>query len=115
MERLVRYPWPGNIRELQNVIERALVLATGPVLRLGPDLQPAEPMGVESAPTVPDEDTQVMTLDEVERRHIEAVLMRTAGVVAGPEGAARILDVHPNTLRSRMKKLGVSGARHQMS
>ena len=56
-----------------------------------------------------------MTLDEVERRHIEAVLMRTAGVVAGPEGAARILDVHPNTLRSRMKKLGVSRARHEMS
>jgi transcriptional regulator with GAF, ATPase, and Fis domain len=117
MERMVRYTWPGNIRELQNVIERAIVLATGPVLSLGPDLQPVvtESIEAESAPAVPGEHAPVMTLDEVERRHIEAVLMRTAGVVAGPEGAARILDVHPNTLRSRMKKLGVSRARHEMS
>jgi transcriptional regulator with GAF, ATPase, and Fis domain len=84
---------------------------------LGPDLQPVvtEPIEAGSVPPVPGEHAQVMTLDEVERRHIEAVLMRTAGVVAGPEGAAKILDVHPNTLRSRMKKLGVSRGRHEMS
>ena len=115
MDRLVRYPWPGNIRELQNVIERAVVLSAGAVLKLGPDLQPiaddisSAPADSSAAPG------SLLTLEEAERRHIEAVLAHTKGVVEGPDGAARILDMHPNTLRSRMKKLGIQRARHEMS
>ncbi len=52
------------------------------------------------------------TLEEIERRHILEVLERTRGVIEGPAGAARVLDLHPNTLRSRMKKLGLQRPRH---
>ena len=119
MEALVQYNWPGNIRELQNVIERAVVLSPGPVLKLGPDLLPIvqDAASSTSAPSsAPDAAPPVLLpLEEAERRHIEAVLAHTNGVVEGPEGAARILDVHPNTLRSRMKKLGVARVRHDIS
>jgi formate hydrogenlyase transcriptional activator len=117
MERLMAYTWPGNVRELQNVIERAVILSPGSVLRLGPDLlpmldeaaaDPGEAAAGREAPTL-------LTLDEAERRHIEAVLAHSGGVVEGPAGAAKILDLHPNTLRSRMKKLGLPRARHEIS
>jgi len=110
MDVLSRYSWPGNIRELQNVIERAVVLCPGTVLRLGKDLLPitagdrdqAESEDrVRSAPSSPN------SLESVERAHILQVLEDTGGVIEGPRGAARILNLHPNTLRSRMKKLGI--------
>jgi formate hydrogenlyase transcriptional activator len=108
MELLLSYPWPGNIRELQNIIERAVVLSTGPTLTLDRDLRPAVARGrgerVDAAPAPP---ASGATLEEVERRHILEVLARTHGVIEGPAGAARILQMHPNTLRSRMKKLGI--------
>jgi formate hydrogenlyase transcriptional activator len=117
MDRLVRYTWPGNVRELQNVIERAVVLSSGPVLRLGPDFLPivqeAAPESPDMAPA--DSSAPMPSLEEIERRHIERVLGHTNGVIEGPDGAARILDVHPNTLRSRMKKLGVVRPRHEIS
>jgi transcriptional regulator with GAF, ATPase, and Fis domain len=111
MDRLVKYQWPGNVRELQNIVERAVVMATGPLISLDADVLPTTTSGasvpaaapaatVEPAPTN-------LSLDEAERRHIEAVLVRTGGVIEGPSGAAAILALHPNTLRSRMKKLGV--------
>jgi transcriptional regulator with GAF, ATPase, and Fis domain len=116
MDRLMRYPWPGNIRELQNVIERAVVLSSGPVLKLGPDLQPliadVQPPAADSATSA---SLPLVSLEEAERHHIEAVLAQTKGVIEGPDGAARILDLHPNTLRSRMKKLGVQRSRHEIS
>jgi len=116
MERLVRYGWPGNIRELQNVIERAVVLSTGPVLRLGADLLPIIDTAVsDSLPPGSSETPPLVSLEEAERRHIEAVLDHTKGIIEGPEGAARILGLHPNTLRSRMKKFGVTRSRHEMS
>jgi len=111
MDRLVTYHWPGNIRELQNIVERAVVMASGPLVSLEADVLPpvaqahervAGPVAAIVAP--------VMSLDEAERRHIEAVLSQTGGVIEGPAGAAKILDLHPNTLRSRMKKLGVQRA-----
>ncbi len=118
MEALVQYDWPGNVRELQNVIERAVVLSPGPVLKLGPDLLPIV-QDVAGSTTVPSSATDpapaLLPLEEAERRHIEAVLAHTNGVVEGPDGAARILAVHPNTLRSRMKKLGVARVRHDIS
>jgi formate hydrogenlyase transcriptional activator len=117
MERLVRYPWPGNIRELQNVIERAVVLSRGPALELGRDLLPsagradagpsverpkAEPASERPAPS-----GLAGVLEDTERAHIVAALERADGVIEGPRGAAKLLDIHPNTLRSRMEKLGI--------
>jgi formate hydrogenlyase transcriptional activator len=118
METLSRYDWPGNIRELQNVIERAVVLSRGPVLRLGPDLLPvtAEPSPKgEFTGEIPSNGTEragdalsgQFSLEEVEKRHILQILKQTDWVIEGQNGAAKILDVHPNTLRSRMKKLGL--------
>jgi formate hydrogenlyase transcriptional activator len=125
MENLVNYPWPGNIRELQNVIQRAIIVSTAPTLRLDRDLMPvaAAMSGMEASETGAAEDHQtdlklpmpLLTLDEVERNHILAALQHASGVVDGPKGAARILDIHPNTLRHRMNKLGIEGSRHRQS
>jgi formate hydrogenlyase transcriptional activator len=117
MEILSRYDWPGNIRELQNVIERAVVLSRGSVLRLGRDLLPVTEtlpneeivIGAPSNGGIANDDTGEghFSLEYVERRHILQVLNQTEWVIEGQNGAARILDLHPNTLRSRMKKLGL--------
>jgi formate hydrogenlyase transcriptional activator len=125
MENLVNYPWPGNIRELQNVIERAVVLSVDPTLQLDRDLMllVASTEGVEAPETDAPERRQadlespklLLTLDEVDRNHILAALQHTSGVVDGPKGAARILNLHPNTLRHRMDKLGIKGSRHRPS
>jgi formate hydrogenlyase transcriptional activator len=58
---------------------------------------------------------EALTLEAVERRHILAVLKQTGGVIEGPQGAAKLLNLHPNTLRSRMKKLGVKRSNHAIS
>jgi transcriptional regulator with GAF, ATPase, and Fis domain len=135
MELLTMYAWPGNIRELQNLIERAVVLSQGPVLRLdrallppiAVDLGATIPERMSGAPLKPDRDADHRrpstnpvpgdspTLEEVEKRHILAVLKQTGGVIEGPKGAAKILNLHPNTLRSRMKKLGIRRPNHEMS
>ena len=125
MENLVNYPWPGNIRELQNVIERAVVLSVDPTLRLDRDLMPvtASTKGMETpetdAPGHRQADLEspklLLTLDEVDRNHILAALQHTGGVVDGPKGAAKILNLHSNTLRHRMDKLGIKGSRHRPS
>jgi formate hydrogenlyase transcriptional activator len=109
MDVLSRYSWPGNIRELQNVIERAVVLSPGNILRLGKDLLPVIVEAVEQDVTDASEAaaSSANTLENVERSHIVQVLQETRGVIEGPRGAARILNLHPNTLRSRMKKLGI--------
>jgi transcriptional regulator with GAF, ATPase, and Fis domain len=125
MRSLMRYAWPGNIRELQNVIERGVALAQGSVLKLGPDLLPMEDSASRSPHSTKGsayEDgvynfgSSLLTLEEVEKRHIIAALEKTEGVIDGPNGAAIILDLHPNTLRSRIKKLGIARASsHEMS
>jgi len=110
MDILSRYPWPGNIRELQNVIERAVVLCPGPILRLGKDLLPTtgpENGEDDSVAATGSEAARPGSLQDVEKTHILQVLKQTQGVIEGPKGAARILNLHPNTLRSRMKKLGI--------
>jgi len=109
MKLLVDYAWPGNIRELQNVIERGVVLSRGTVLRLGPDLLPVETeTNMEAAATAEDENGD--SLEEIQRQHILRVLEKTDGVISGPRGAGAILDVHPNTLRSLMSRLGIRRA-----
>jgi transcriptional regulator with GAF, ATPase, and Fis domain len=104
MERLIAYSWPGNVRELQNVVERAAILATGSVLEV-------ESAFMQRAKTVVDQPDDTGTLDSVQRSHIQAVLAMTGGVVEGAKGAAAILGLHPNTLRSRMRKLGIRTSR----
>lgn len=110
MALLVNYSWPGNIRELQNVIERGVVLSRGSVLELGEDLLPVEEsqrdIGFETAP----EPAFTDSLDDVQRRHILRVLERTGGLISGPNGAGAVLDLHPNTLRSLMDRLGIRRA-----
>jgi formate hydrogenlyase transcriptional activator len=111
MEVLSDYAWPGNIRELQNVIERAVVLCPGTVLKLGKDLIPITGPGYLETTTVAGNGSHLLetsaSLEDVERSHIIQVLKQTQGVIEGPSGAAKILDLHPSTLRSRMKKLGI--------
>jgi formate hydrogenlyase transcriptional activator len=97
LDLLVRYPWPGNIRELENLIERAVIVSPGPILRvpLG-ELRPAsEPVG------------ESLTLHAAERDHILKALEATNWVLAGPRGAAARLGMKRTTLQSKMRKLGV--------
>jgi PAS domain S-box-containing protein len=114
MQRLVAYAWPGNIRELQNVIERAAILSPGPVVDVGDPLleSPGASLAAEvdldreSVPGGTDGD-RLATLAEAERAHILKALDATSGVVGGRSGAAALLDLPDSTLRSRMKKLGI--------
>ena len=126
MDRISGYSWPGNVRELQNVIERAAILCQQPILELNPDLAPISARGVlprapeglseaEVAPYSSSASPALSTLTEVERGHIMAVLKQTGGVIEGPKGAARILNLHPNTLRHRISKLGIKRPTHRIS
>jgi formate hydrogenlyase transcriptional activator len=102
------------------VMERAVVLSAGPTLRLDEDLVPVvaatdslEPAEIRSQEARPASDLR--TLQEVERSHIQAALYQAEGVVDGPKGAARILNLHPNTLRHRMSKLGIKRSAYRQS
>jgi formate hydrogenlyase transcriptional activator len=118
IDALTQYDWPGNIRELQNVIERAVVLSQGPILRLGRDLlpfsnddpEPANEVGDGTSSHKPKSEGEFnahLSLQQVEKRHILEVLAKTEWVIEGPHGAAKLLALNPNTLRSRMKRLGI--------
>jgi formate hydrogenlyase transcriptional activator len=113
MRRLRAYAWPGNVRELQNVIERAIVLAQDDVLAIGAELTSAIPVPAvvaevpASSPRAPCNTLASGRLVDVERRHIEAVLIERNWMIEGERGAARVLNLHPNTLRGRMRKLGI--------
>lgn len=94
--KLERYDWPGNIRELRNLVERAMIGSNGGVLQI----------------PVPEsailETSRVESLDDAQRRHILQALEKTRGKIFGEKGAARILNINPNTLISRMRRLGVT-------
>jgi formate hydrogenlyase transcriptional activator len=100
MEALTQYPWPGNIRELENVIERAVILSPATVLRV-----PLQDLRTRIAPGHNHEQSQ--TLEEVERKHILTTLKETRWVLSGPRGAATRLGSNRATLYFRMKKLGI--------
>ena len=101
MQAITHHPWRGNVRELQNVIERAVILSPGPTLRLALDELPRSRPATESP-------ALVRTLAEVEREHIVRVLREANGVVGGPHGAAARLGLRRTTLLYRMEKLGIS-------
>ena len=97
LDLLVRYPWPGNIRELENLIERAVIVSPGPILRV--------PIGELKSTSEPVAES--LTLHAAERDHILKALEATNWVLAGPRGAAARLGMKRTTLQSRMRKLGV--------
>lgn len=118
MKRLLAYPWPGNIRELQNVIERAVILSPGNALVLAEELRaPAalpnivgREVAQASQSEIGNQKSEIPTdgsLEDVERRHIESVLTQTGWMIEGERGAANTLKMNPSTLRSRMQKLGI--------
>jgi hydrogenase-4 transcriptional activator len=132
LKRLSKYHWPGNVRELQNVIEHAAIMGEGTVVDVldtafafGADSetlptedvqlgQASERAESPSVPSAPSETVQApltssaATLEEVERSHILAVLKSARWRISGPTGASTVLGIHPNTLRHRMKRLGIS-------
>jgi len=121
LAQLNRYSWPGNIRDLQNTIERAAVLATGSELVVDWDLGPPAvganaDAGSETStpaaqpPSSRSADVEARSLEALEREHIIAMLRKTRGVVGGPRGAAQLLDMNPSTVRFRMKKLSIGKA-----
>jgi formate hydrogenlyase transcriptional activator len=133
MDSLVAYGWPGNIRELQNIIERAVVLSQGSVLAVNTNLLTAEVLDASATPGRGAGDCTVAgagasnnsetewlgppsstSLKEVERWHILTVLQKTGGLIEGAQGAARILELNPSTLRGRIKKLGIKRNSHQI-
>jgi formate hydrogenlyase transcriptional activator len=99
MSALSSYDWPGNIRELQNFIERSVILSDGPVLR---------PPLAELKSSAAIEPSEATTLEQAERDHIRKTLEQTRWVVAGPNGAAARLGIPRSTLYFRMQKLGIS-------
>ena len=124
MQHLVAYEWPGNIRELQNVIERGVVLCRGSVLTMGRDLLPIT-VATPATQTTPGSTAALRersnpgepgsirrSLESIEKEHILRVLTSTGGVIDGPKGAAQILALHPSTLRARMKKLHIERPTH---
>jgi DNA-binding NtrC family response regulator len=100
LERAAAYHWPGNIRELENLVERALIMSNGPLLD-------AAELGAAGAATPPIGSRVEGTLQELERSHIRRVLESTHWMIEGERGAARILGINPSTLRGRMRKLGI--------
>lgn len=99
MDALIAYPWPGNIRELRNVIEHAMITTTGDRLKLH-----RSDLRLQGA-------AEAMTLEDVERRHILAMLTASKGRIKGRGGAAELLGLNPSTLYFRMRKLGISPVR----
>ncbi len=99
MNKLLSYHWPGNVRELEHFIERAVILTNGTEINFsGLQTIASEDLAVQE---------QSMSLEDVERSHIEKVLTMTHWRVNGPKGAASILGLKPSTLFFRMKKLGI--------
>ncbi len=98
MTTLTKWSWPGNIRELENFVERAVILSRGPALHAPlAELEMAEEVNTEPDPT----------LEFAEREHILRVLREAKGMIGGDNGAARKLGLKRTTLNSKLKKLGI--------
>jgi len=101
MEALQRHHWQGNVRELRNVIEHAVIISTSDILKVK---LPQDPRGVTS---------RILTLEDAERQHITKVLERTNWRIKGPHGAAELLSLKPSTLYTKMNKLGIPTSRNK--
>ena len=95
INKLITYSWPGNVRELENVIERGVITS------------PNGTLNIDGLPAILINTEEFLSLEEMERTYIIKVLKKTLWKVSGKEGAAEILKIHPETLRSRMRKLGI--------
>ena len=102
LKKLESYTWPGNIRELENVIERFMITSMGDALEID-DWYPRIDVKILS----PKSENDILSLDEMEAQYIRQVLKLTNWKVFGEDGAAKKLDINPKTLSSRMIKLGV--------
>ena len=103
MESLQGYEWPGNIRELRNVLERAIITSTGSNLQLPGKLSQYKVTNNDNSR----KEAAILSLEEVERNHILNTLQKTNWQISGIKGATTILKMNPSTLRSRIKKLGL--------
>ena len=103
MDALVHYSWPGNIREMQNVIERAVILSRGPALQI-----PLSEFKQQTKAASTDFPNSLSTLEQAEREHILRALGETNWILGGPEGAAFKLGMKRTTLQSKMRKLGIA-------
>jgi transcriptional regulator with GAF, ATPase, and Fis domain len=112
LDDLMQYDWPGNVRELENAIERALILRKDRFINFKDIINPFFPSI--PAKAVPHKN-QLLSLDQLVTEEITKVLTMTGGKVEGKNGAATVLGVKPNTLRSRMKKMGIPFGRHSIS
>jgi PAS domain S-box-containing protein len=108
LERLIAYSWPGNIRELENIIERAVILSSGEEIDIGTDVFAGAPAGTPAGDDANPGGSSLRSLDVLERDYMVMVLRQTNWVIEGPSGAAAILGLHPNTLRSRLKRQGIT-------
>ncbi len=104
---LTDYDWPGNIRELSNIIERAIILSNKPILTIGKE-------GLFRSVPEPVEKQKIVSLTDVEHNHILKILGQTSWVIEGHAGAAQLLGLRPSTLRNRMQKLGISRKTHHI-
>ncbi|RYU80116.1 sigma-54-dependent Fis family transcriptional regulator [Hymenobacter persicinus] len=103
LRAMQQYSWPGNIRELEHVLEQAVIVSSGAFLEFAGFSAVAQ----QAAPAAAPDHAPIKTLRDQERDHILAALHRTGGRVSGPHGAAVLLDINPKTLEARMKKLGI--------
>ena len=116
LDRLQAYDWPGNVRELENLVERELILNQlkdgDGLLRF--DMPASVPVSVKD-PVAKEQGDMIRPLEAVIAAHIERALDRSKGLVEGKNGAARMLGLHPSTLRGRMRKLGIPHGRKRRS
>ena len=106
MKALQDYAWPGNIRELEHVIERATITTQGSVLHLAEMIDTSQNPGRKSS---------LLSITDVQREHILKVLEKTDWRIEGNKGAASLLNLNPSTLRSRMQKLGIARPNRNVS
>ena len=97
INEMMAYDWPGNVRELEHLLERSMIIAPGKTLSSAERLPKSKKGNY----------TQILSMADAEREHILRALEQTHWIIDGPNGAARLLDRHPNTLRYRMKRLNI--------